>query len=113
MNETVENLRNIALVAHGGAGKTSLSEAMLFNTGAIKRLERVENGNTAMDFEPEEIKRKATINSSFNHYNWGGNSIYLIDTPGDDNFLNDAVFAARIADNAIFVLEANTSLSCP
>jgi elongation factor G len=61
MSEMVDSLRNIALIAHGGAGKTSVAEAMLYNAGVTKRLGRVEEGNTAMDFEPEEIKRTSSI----------------------------------------------------
>ncbi|UCD33815.1 MAG: hypothetical protein JSV38_01370, partial [Desulfobacterales bacterium] len=57
MTEKIERLRNIALVGHGSAGKTSIAEAMLFNSGTINRLGRVEDGNTTLDFEPEEIKR--------------------------------------------------------
>ena len=60
-------LRNLGIVAHGGAGKTSLAEAILYNTGMIDRLGRVDDGASAMDFEPEEIKRKITITSSLHH----------------------------------------------
>ena len=65
MSEMVDSLRNIALIAHGGAGKTSVAEAMLYNAGVTNRLGRVEEGNTAMDFEPEEIKRTSSISSGF------------------------------------------------
>ena len=64
-----EKLRNIALVAHGGAGKTSLAELMLFKTGMTNRLGRVEDGNTIMDFEPEELRRQSSISSSFHQAN--------------------------------------------
>ena len=65
MADMVDKLRNIALVAHGGAGKTSLAEVMLFNTGVTNRLGKVEEGNTQMDFEPEELKRNSSISTGF------------------------------------------------
>ncbi len=108
--QDINLVRNVAIFGHGKSGKTSLAEALLFSAGKTNRLGKVDDGSSVMDFDPEEISRKATISSSFNHYNWGKNSIYLIDTPGDDNFLNDAAFAAKIADNALFVVEANQAL---
>ena len=86
MSEKVENLRNIALVAHSGAGKTSLAEAMLYDSGTIKRLGRVEDGNTALDFEPEELKRNSSISTGFHQYSWKKHTVNIIDTPGDQNF---------------------------
>ena len=65
-------LRNLGIVAHGGAGKTSLAEAILFDTGMIDRLGRVDDGTSTMDFEPEEIKRKISITSSLDHCEWNG-----------------------------------------
>lgn len=82
-------LRNLGIVAHGGAGKTSLTEAILFNAGMIDRLGRVDDGTSTMDFEPEEIKRKITISSSLNHCEWNGYSIHIVDTPGYGNFIAD------------------------
>ena len=108
--QDINLVRNVAIFGHAKSGKTSLAEALLFTTGKTKRLGKVDDGSSVMDFDPEEINRKATINSSFNHYDWHKNSIYLIDTPGDDNFLNDAAFSAQVADNAVFVVEANQNL---
>ncbi len=106
MSEKIENLRNIALVAHSGAGKTSLAEAMLYDSGTIKRLGRVEDGNTAMDFEPEELKRTASISSGFHQYNWKKHTTNLIDTPGDQNFFSDTRSCLQAADGVVVVIDA-------
>ena len=106
MIEKIEKLRNIAFVGHGGSGKTSLAEAMLYNSGAIKRLGRVEDGNTAMDFEPEEIKRSISLSSSSHQFNWKKHTVCLIDTPGDQNFFSDTRSAIQAADGAVVVIDA-------
>lgn len=99
-------MRNVAIVGHGNCGKTSLAEAMLFSAGKINRLGRVDDGNAAMDYEDEEISRNISINTSFHNYTWKKHDVYLIDTPGDDNFLNETVFASHVCDSAIFVVGA-------
>ncbi len=104
----VSRIRNLALVSHTSCGKTSLAEAMLFTAKAINRLGRIEDGTTAMDFEPEETKRHISISTSFHHLNWKKHHIYLMDTPGEDNFVADAKVALRAADNAVFVVDAVT-----
>jgi len=101
-----ENLRNIALVGHGGSGKTSLAEILLFTAGVLNRLGRVEDGNTAMDFEPEELKRLASITSAFHQYPWAKRIMNLIDTPGDQNFFADTRNCIQAADAAILVIDA-------
>jgi elongation factor G len=106
MSEMVDNLRNIALVAHGGAGKTSLAEVMLFNTGVINRLGRVEDGNTAMDFEPEELKRTSSISTGFHQFEWEKNTISIIDTPGDQNFFTETKFCMQAAEGAVVLVDA-------
>lgn len=106
MSERLNKLRNIALVGHGSSGKTTLSEIMLFKTGVIKRLGRVEDGNTAMDFEPEELKRLISISSGFHQLNWKKHVISLIDTPGDQNFFTDTINSMQGADGAIVVIDA-------
>ncbi len=106
MTETVESLRNIAIAAHGGAGKTSLAEAMLFNAGIINRLGRVEDGNTVMDFEPEELKRHSSLSSGFHQFNWKKHTISIIDTPGDQNFFSDTKSCMQAADGAVIVIDA-------
>ncbi|MDZ7579307.1 MAG: elongation factor G [Deltaproteobacteria bacterium] len=106
MTEMVDKLRNIALVGHGGSGKTSLAEIMLFKAGVTNRIGRVEDGNTAMDYEPEELRRQSSISSSFHQFNWKKHTVNLIDTPGDQNFFNDTKFCLPAADCAIFVIDA-------
>ncbi len=99
-------VRNIAIVGHGNCGKTSLAEALLYTAGKIKRLGKVDNGSSAMDYEEEEISRNTTINSSFHNYTWKKHTIFLVDTPGDDNFLNETLFATKVCDSAIFIVGA-------
>ena len=105
-NFEVDKIRNIAVIAHGGAGKTSLIEAMLFETGSIDRLGRVDDGTTATDYEPEEIARKITITSSLAFGDWKGNRINLVDTPGFINFLEDTRGCLRAVDGAIVIVSA-------
>ncbi len=99
-------VRNIAIVGHGNCGKTSLAEALLYTAGKIKRLGQVDNGSSAMDFEDEEINRNISINSSFHNYNWKKHLVFLVDTPGDDNFLNETLFATKVCDSALFIVGA-------
>lgn len=106
MSEKVESIRNIALIGHGGAGKTSLAETFLFASGTIKRLGRVEEGNTAMDFEPEELKRASSISSGFHQYSWKKHMVNLIDTPGDQNFFSDTKSCMQAADGVLVVIDA-------
>ncbi|MBW2492858.1 MAG: elongation factor G [Deltaproteobacteria bacterium] len=106
MAEKIESLRNIAFASHGGAGKTSLAETMLFNSGVIKRIGRVEDGNTVMDFEPEELKRNISLSSGFHQFNWKKHTISVIDTPGDQNFLSDTKSCMQAADSAVIVVDA-------
>jgi elongation factor G len=106
----VKLVRNVVILGHGSCGKTTLAEAMLFNAGATKRLGRVDDGSSNLDFEPEEIKRNITISTAFNHYTWKKHEVFLADTPGDDNFINDSKFAARVADSALFCIGAATSV---
>ncbi len=104
-NDTTK-LRNVGIVAHGGAGKTSLVEAMLFNTGMTKRFGKVDEGSSIMDFEPEEIKRKITISSSLNHCVWNDFNLNLVDTPGYSNFLHDTRNCMRILGGAVMLVSA-------
>ena len=89
-------IRNVAVVGHGGCGKTQLVSAMLFAAGAVNRLGKVDDGTTVTDFDEEEIARKHTLSSSLAHAEWQKTKINIIDTPGFANFLTDArVGAAR------------------
>ena len=106
MSEKTASLRNIALVAHSGAGKTILAEAMLYDCGTIKRMGRVEDGNTAMDFEPEELKRGSSISSGFHQCSWKKHTINLIDTPGDQNFFSDTRNCMQAADGIVVLVDA-------
>ncbi|NVN98701.1 MAG: elongation factor G [Geobacteraceae bacterium] len=99
-------IRNLGIIAHGGAGKTSLSEAILFDTGMIDRLGKVDDGTSTMDFEPEEIKRKISITSSLDHCEWKDYSIHLVDTPGYGDFIADTRACMRTLDCAVIILSA-------
>ena len=103
--ETVK-IRNVALVAHGGAGKTTLTEAMLFTAGATTRLGRVEDGTTTTDFDEDEIRRKISISAAMAWCEWKGRKFNLVDTPGFAAFLTDAKNALRVVDGAVVVVGA-------
>jgi elongation factor G len=110
MERKSETLRNVALIAHVGSGKTSLAEAMLFNGKATTRLCKVDDGSSSMDFEPEEIKRRITISTAIHHCDWKRHVINIIDTPGDDNFLSDTRSALQAADGAVLVIDATAGI---
>jgi elongation factor G len=110
MERKTEQIRDVALLGHLGSGKTSLAEAMLFNGKSTNRLGRVDDGTSNMDFEPEEIKRKITISSSFHHCDWKKYYINIIDTPGDDNFLSDTRSSLQATDSAIVVIDATAGV---
>ncbi len=101
-----KNIRNIALVGHGGAGKTSLVESMLFTAGVINRLGRVEDGNTVSDFKPEEIERQISTSLSLMHCEWNQNKINIIDTPGYADFIGEVLSGLSVTDTAVLVLKA-------
>jgi elongation factor G len=103
---TPEHLRNIALIGHGGAGKTSLTEAMLFSAGHTTRLGKVEEGNTLSDYHPDEIQRQISINTSLLFAEWKGNKINVLDTPGYLDFTGEVKGSVRVTDTAILLLKA-------
>jgi elongation factor G len=106
MSESISKIRNIALAGHGGAGKTSLAEVMLYRTGTIKRFGRVEEGNTAMDFEPEETKRTASLSCGFHQYTTKNCTVSIIDTPGDQNFFSSTKTCLPYADGVVLVIDS-------
>lgn len=99
-------VRNIAIVGHGNCGKTSLAEALLYTTGKINRLGKVDDGSSAMDYDDEETSRNISINTGFHNYSWDKHTVYLADAPGDDNFINEALFASSVSDGALFTIGA-------
>ena len=102
----IDSVRTVALVGHGGAGKTSLAEAMLFLGKATTRLGSVDAGQSVLDHDPEEVKRRFTINLSTAHFERDGVRVNLIDTPGYSDFLGDAIAGMHAAELALFVVDA-------
>ena len=103
---STDKIRNVVLVGHGGAGKTSLAEAMLFMAGETKRLGTVDGGHSSLDYDPEEIKRGFTINLSLAPLVHKGVKVNIIDTPGFADFMGDAVAGMEAAEMALFVVDA-------
>jgi elongation factor G len=101
---TVGRLRNVVLLSHGGAGKTSLAEAMLYDSGAANRLGRVDDGSTVSDFDAEEIRRKFSVNTSVLPCEWNEHKINLLDTPGYMDFIGELGSAIRVADGAVLLV---------
>lgn len=101
-----EKIRNLALLSHGGAGKTMLAEAMLFHTGANTRIGKVDDGSSIMNYDPEEIKRKISINTSLAALEWKDHKINLLDTPGFDDFLGEVYKVLPAMDVGIVVINA-------
>jgi elongation factor G len=101
-----ENIRNIVLVGHGGAGKTSLAEALLFRSGAITRMGKIQEGNTVCDFDEEEIKKQISVSTALAPIEWGDCKINILDAPGYADFVGEMRAAMRVADLAVFVVSA-------
>jgi len=104
------HIRNIGTFGHGGEGKTSLVEAILFDTGKNSRLGRVDDGSSVMDFEPEEINRKISISASLAHFEWNKHQFHMMDTPGYANFIAEAKASMRVVDGAIMVVAGNSGV---
>lgn len=99
-------IRNIGIVAHGGAGKTTLAEAILFDAGATSRLGKVEDGTTVTDFDEDEIKRGMSISSALAFCEWKGHKLNLVDTPGASIYLTDTRNCLRVLDSALVVVSS-------
>jgi elongation factor G len=97
-------IRNVAVVGHRGTGKTSLVEAMLFQSGAVNRLGNVQAGSTVADWDDDERKRQMSLQASICHLEWQGRKINLVDAPGDPGFQGDAIAALRVVEGALFVV---------
>ena len=99
-----KHLRNVCLVGHGGAGKTSLAETFLFNSGVINRIGKISEGNTVSDYLPEEVKHKVSISMSLIPIEWQGVKVNVLDTPGYLDFFGEVKSALRVAECGVLVL---------
>lgn len=100
------NLRNIGIVGHGGSGKTTITEAMLFNTGVLDRFGKVEDGTTTTDFDPEEVKRKISISAATAPCEWKDIRINVIDTPGYFDFVGEVVASLKVVDGVVIPIDS-------
>jgi elongation factor G len=103
---TTSNIRNITIIGHGGCGKTSFAEALLFSTGTTTRLGRIEDGNTISDFSAEEINRKISISASLLNCNYNNIKLNIIDTPGFSDFVGEVKCGLKVADTAVVLVNA-------
>jgi elongation factor G len=103
---TANQIRNIGIFGHGGEGKTTLTEAMLFNAGLLDRMGRVEDGSTTTDYDPEEIRRTISIGAAVAPYEWNGTKVNIIDAPGFFDFYGEVVESMTLADSALIVVGA-------
>ena len=101
---TVDKTRNIGLVSHGGVGKTSLAEAMLFLAGESNRLGTIDDGTTVSDYSPDEIDRKISISTAMLHFSWKNHKINVLDTPGYSDFIGEVTGALQVCDTAVVLL---------
>lgn len=103
-------LRNVVLLGHGGSGKTSLAEALLFTSKAIDRLGKIADGNTVMDYDPEETKRHVSISTAVAPFEWKNTTINIIDTPGYFDFVGELLEGLRVADSAIITVAGHVEV---
>ena len=106
----LENIHNVVLLSHGGAGKTSLSEAMLFNAGAVNRLGKVDDGSSTSDYDPDEAKRRISINLSILPFQWKEKKINILDAPGYTDFVGEVKAGMRVSEGAIIVVDATSGI---
>ena len=107
---TPDQIRNVAVVAHGSAGKTSLCESMLFASKTTSRLGRIEDGNTLCDYDQDEIKRRMSISAAVAPLEWRDTKINLIDTPGYADFVGEVKSALRVTETALIVVDASAGV---
>ena len=105
---TSETIRNVALLGHGGCGKTTFLEAALLTTGVIKKLGKVEDGNTVSDYDKMEIEKGYSINTSIVPIEWKDSKINFIDTPGYFDFIGEVNAALRAAEAAVIMVDAGS-----
>src|SRR5579864_7595019 len=103
---SVDQIRNVAVASHQGTGKTSLVEAMLFDSGVTTRLGKVEEGNTVSDWDPDEVKHGISINATLAPVEWKGHKINVIDTPGYADFVGEVREGLRVADAVLMLVSA-------
>ena len=108
---TTDKIRNVVLLGHGGAGKTSLAEAFAYLSGITSRMGKVSDGNTVSDYSKEEQKRQFSISTSVIPIEWEGYKINILDTPGYFDFAGEVQEAIRVADAAIIVLSGKSGLT--
>ena len=101
-----KNIRNIALAGHGGSGKTSLAESLMYVSGGLDRMGKVADGSTVCDFDPDEIKRKISLNAALAYAEWKDVKINIIDTPGQFDFAGEMLEGIRAAESVIITLPA-------
>ena len=111
MSYSVQNIRNVCLLGHGGSGKTALAESLLYMTGAIDRMGRSVDGNTTCDFDPEEVRRQISISMAVAPLEYKGTKINVLDCPGGFDFAGEVMEALQVADAAIIVCSAKDGIS--
>ena len=109
-NYAANEVRDIVILGHSGCGKTTLSEALLYYSGATKRFGKVSEGNTVSDYDPEEIRRQVSISTSVLPVEWKDTKINFLDTPGYFDFVGEVKLAMSVADTALIVVSAKSGL---
>ena len=109
-NYAVDKIRNVAFLGHGGSGKTTLAEALLFTTKVTTRMGKVEDGNTVSDYDKEEINRKFSIGASLIPIEWHDHKYNFIDTPGYFDFVGETLSALRVAGGAVIMVDAASGI---